>query len=135
VGFDVQTDVFNNNRDIFLDPINQYATLKTITVDVPADGFLVLFGSVMADSSTGEVGHTAFGRLELFDVTSNTTFGTAWFADPSQETRTIQSVLPVTAGSRTLSLKVKCATSHATDYIEIASATGTFIAMFFPVRY
>jgi hypothetical protein len=138
VEFDVPTidSVLDQGTDTTLAG-NATATIKTIVVDVPADGFLVLFGSVRANSC----GDGSAGRLDLFDESGGIgTFATAWFDGaasnntfgPPTTTQTIQGVLPVSAGSRTLSLKFKNDCSLDTHYL---NNTGSFIAMFFPVRY
>ena len=117
--------------------LRQTATIKTITVDVPANGFLVLFGSMFGASETtgGGLPHTSFGTLQFFDETSNTTFASAMFSDNiGESTHAIQSVLPVSAGTRTISLKVK-ADSDSGDLVFYYSNPNTFVAMFFPVRY
>jgi hypothetical protein len=127
VEFDVPADPFDPGT-IFELGVDNTSTIKTISVEVPADGFLVVFGKVYAYEFTGQ---PTVGDLQLFDETSNLTFERGSYRLFNQ-TITLQGVLPVSAGSRTLSLKLK-----NTGHVDLAYLTnsGSLIAMFFPKRY
>ena len=133
VEFDVPTDPLDFGTFFFVSA-GQTATIKTITVDAPAGGFLVVLGSVFAgDIQGGSI--STLARLELFDESANVTFGTASFDPGFAVIRTIHGVLPVPAGARTLSLKIKASNGDPGDRAYYSSNSGTFIAMYFPVRY
>jgi len=136
VEFDVQTDVFNEGV-AFTVSTNQTATVKTITMDVPVNGFLVLFGSMEGVIVTDPLQDRSSATLQLFDETSNTTFASTMYENNSQQimvqTLTIQGVLPVSAGSRTLSLKIKA--GFFSSHVNYAANPNSLIGMFFPVRY
>jgi len=132
--FDVPVDPFDIGEVFFVDPGNT-ATIKTIVVSVPADGFLVLIGHVLARAQAGDSTGAGHGEMQLFDETANTTFAAArYYVTTGLATQTIQGVLAVSAGTRTLTLKMQCA-STSTDRLFYYSNTGSFIAMFFPKRY
>ena len=132
--FDVPSDPFDFGVPFFTDA-GLTATVKTITVDVPASGFLVFYGSVLALVQPGGINQLASGTLQLFDETSNSTFGSArYYSGSGISTKTIQGVLPVSAGSRTISLKLQCSNASG-DQVVYYSNSGSFIAVFFPKRY
>jgi hypothetical protein len=133
VEFDVPANPFDDGVAIFVSA-DQTATIKTITISVPSDGFLVLSGSVLGISRSGTITN-AMARLDIFDETSNTTIATSKYSSGAVSTHSIQVVLPVSAGTRTLSLKVKASGNNSGDDYVYYSNTGRFIAMFFPVRY
>jgi hypothetical protein len=115
------------------------ATVKTITIGVPADGYLVLTGSLYALSGASRnilVEYNNLSSLQLFDETSNITFASALFGTESKiGTHTVQGVLPVTAGPRTISLKVRTDILNDGGILYYNRGTGSLIAMYFPVRY
>lgn len=134
IEFDVPLDPFDLGVLFFVDPGNT-ATVKTIVVNVPSDGFLVLIGHVLAAAQAGDSTGAGHGELQLFDETANTTFGSArFYVTTGYTTQTIQGVLAVSAGVRTLSLKMQCS-NVSTNRLFYSSNTGSFIAMFFPKRY
>jgi hypothetical protein len=135
VQFDVPADPFNGGV-LFSIMSGQTATVKTITIAVPADGYLVLTGSVYGNTIPGssQIPLTT-ASLQLFDETANTTFASAFFFTNAMATHTIQGVLSVTAGSRILSLKLQTGSFDPGDMTRYYSNTGSLIAMYFPVRY
>jgi len=133
VAFDVPANPLNDGNTVIVD-MNQFSTIKTITVNVPANGFLVLYGCVYVITRSSAIPPTvSIGRLDLFDETANTTVATAYFSGPAH-TVPVQTVLSVSAGSHTLSLKIKAGGNDGNDLIYWDN-TGNLTAMFFPVRY
>jgi hypothetical protein len=134
VQFDVRSNPFNVGN-YFSVSSGQTATVKTITINVPADGYLVLTGSFLALATNGNTSPSS-SALQLFDETSNVTLTAAEFCTTLNAiTHTILGVLPVTAGSRTISLKAKSDIYGNGGGLEYYSNTGSLIAMYFPVRY
>jgi hypothetical protein len=136
VQFDVPVDPLNNGV-LFTVGSGLTATIKTITIAVPADGYIVLTGSFFAASYAGgtTIPVNSYSSLQLFDETANITLAEARFGSYTWSTNTIQGVLPVTAGSRTISLKAKSDINNAGGNLHYQSDSGSLIAMYFPVRY